>query len=473
LYEQLFPLSNLYKIHTFTSGGTFTVTGSGTIEYLVVGGGGGGGGCNNNTVPSGGGGAGGFRTAKGLVVTAQGYTVTVGLGGTGGVAQNNGTNGGNSTFSTITSLGGGGGGSGITSGANGLSGGSGGGAGYTATGGTSGTYGNNGGNGGSAGNYSGGGGGGSGSVGVNGSGNNGGAGGSGSNSSITGSAVSYTGGGGGGGYSSGGSGSYGGGAGKSFSDTADGNSGVSSSGSGGGGTSYSGSHNGGTGGSGIVIIKYSTSSGITATGGTITTINENMKQRVVENFSGDALDERWTVTIQTSTFTAPMSDSVDGGCVLTTGTGTNHGGSIQFNDIRQYAHDGSVFICVSKVSDISNIHQTPRGFSSGIRGDSAGNDISVWSASTVSSQSNFFLRTANGAGAQSESASTVSKDTSWHSFKIENKASSVEGQIDGLTIITHSTNLPTVKMQPLVGIQNGSSGSSVTHSVRYVECYNT
>ena len=31
-----------YKVHSFTSSGTFTITsGSGTIEYLVVGGGGG------------------------------------------------------------------------------------------------------------------------------------------------------------------------------------------------------------------------------------------------------------------------------------------------------------------------------------------------------------------------------------------------------------------------------------------------
>ena len=32
-----------YKVHSFTSSGTFTVTGTGTVEYLVVGGGGGGG----------------------------------------------------------------------------------------------------------------------------------------------------------------------------------------------------------------------------------------------------------------------------------------------------------------------------------------------------------------------------------------------------------------------------------------------
>jgi hypothetical protein len=47
-------------IHTFTSSGTFEVTGgSGDVEYLVVAGGGGGGGAD----VGGGGGAGGFRTS--------------------------------------------------------------------------------------------------------------------------------------------------------------------------------------------------------------------------------------------------------------------------------------------------------------------------------------------------------------------------------------------------------------------------
>ena len=46
---------------------------------------------------SGGGGAGGFRTGTGFAVTAQGYTVTVGGGGT-GVAGNAGNSGSDSVF---------------------------------------------------------------------------------------------------------------------------------------------------------------------------------------------------------------------------------------------------------------------------------------------------------------------------------------------------------------------------------------
>jgi len=121
-----------FKVHTFTGPGTFTVTcagnvsGSNTVDYLVIAGGGSGGsaGGHGGTI-GGGGGAGGYRESSGaasgcytasplgscvsaLPVTAQGYPITVGAGGVttfpGGPAGNNGSN---SIFSTITSAGGG------------------------------------------------------------------------------------------------------------------------------------------------------------------------------------------------------------------------------------------------------------------------------------------------------------------------------------------------------------------------------
>ena len=112
---------NNYRIHTFTSSGTFTVSSTGTtnaeVEYLAVGGGGGGG----NSTDSGGGGAGGLIFEK-TTVTNQSYTVTVGNGGSVD------TNGQNSSVFGATALGGGHGG--INTSASGNSGGSGGGGGY-------------------------------------------------------------------------------------------------------------------------------------------------------------------------------------------------------------------------------------------------------------------------------------------------------------------------------------------------------
>jgi hypothetical protein len=131
-----------YKIHTFDSDGTFTVSsignsagGGDTVSYAVIAGGGGGGAPQSGN-RGGGGGGGGYRegavptdpyyparspiaATSGLTVAAGGYPISVGGGGAGGTGQPNtanpgqiGTNGGVSTFSSITSAGGGGGGGG-------------------------------------------------------------------------------------------------------------------------------------------------------------------------------------------------------------------------------------------------------------------------------------------------------------------------------------------------------------------------
>lgn len=237
-----------WTIHTFTSSGTFTVlSGSGDVEYLVIGGGGGGG----NGL-AGGGGAGAYRTGTHAVndVTST-YTVTIGAGGAGSTTANtSGSNGGSSVFDTITSTGGGyGGGENLAGGV--TSGGSAGGSGNTATQTAGGTYGNDGG--GDASGTNGGGGGGSGANGNDGSGLNGGDGGTGTYSSISGSSVCRAGGGGGAGYSTGtnGSGQCGGGSGTATAGT----SATANTGSGGGG-GRDPTYDGGNGGSGIVILRY-------------------------------------------------------------------------------------------------------------------------------------------------------------------------------------------------------------------------
>ena len=68
-----------YKIHTFTGAGTqtFAVTGTGTVEYMVIGGGGGGG-----TDMGGGGGAGGYLAGS-TTFNSGNYTVTIGAAGRG------------------------------------------------------------------------------------------------------------------------------------------------------------------------------------------------------------------------------------------------------------------------------------------------------------------------------------------------------------------------------------------------------
>ena len=280
-----------FKVHTFTSSGTFTVTdisgGDGAIDYLVIAGGGGGG-----YSYGGGGGAGGYRTSYNstsgggsgpetrVQVEAQAYTITVGAGTSGMSSNVNPTNGnGNASsiagsgFTTISCVGGGGGGHySLTNteswGGDGAAGGSGGGVGTTDDGNDAdpgaGTAGqgyaggpmrNNDTSGGAAG------GGGAGGVGsavtlYNGWQESvGGNGGPGVSSTITGSSVQRAGGGGGGGYYGGGSaGAGGGGAGGRVSPQAAATSGTANTGGGGGATPWTTAQ--ASGGSGVVIIRY-------------------------------------------------------------------------------------------------------------------------------------------------------------------------------------------------------------------------
>jgi hypothetical protein len=300
-----------YKYFAFlaTGNNTFTVSGTGVMEFLCVGGGGAGG-----FDMGGGGGAGGFTDGTFQAVSGT-YNITVGTGGTGAGARIGGNGGGhqygvgstNGTDSTISgpnglnirAKGGGFGGSSYfdySPGASGNTGGSGGGtSGYSngsvrgggaanqaSAGTTAGTLsarslGNRGGQGG--GQYYSGGGGGAGGNGADSTNQpNGGAG---VQNAILGTNYFWAGGGGGSGYSSnGGSGGAGGGGGgavggpwpggsglnagqqgggggtNTWANTPGGNGGANTGGGGGGGAHYENTNKGGNGGSGIVVVRW-------------------------------------------------------------------------------------------------------------------------------------------------------------------------------------------------------------------------
>jgi len=272
-----------YKVHTFLlaqSSTAFTPASSFNVDYLVVAGGGGGGGWAGS-----GGGAGGFLTGTGLAVTATGYTITVGDGGTGTTAGNAASvglqDGYDSVFFSKTSTGGGMGAGGSSF--DGGSGGSGGGASYIGSVGVSTVspnQGNDGGLGNSSSPYLGGGGGGAGAVG-DASGSTGGVGGAGENNimgldntlsdailetvsvGVDSGSIRYLAGGGGGGTGNAGTGGVGGigGGGNGGTSSVAATAGTANTGGGGGGarsasssgTSHTG---GGKGGSGVVIIRY-------------------------------------------------------------------------------------------------------------------------------------------------------------------------------------------------------------------------
>jgi hypothetical protein len=285
-----------YKVLSFTTVGTSTVSvsGAGTVDYMVVAGGGSGG-----SDMGGGGGAGGYLAARDVPISSGTVTVVVGAGGVGdnsGVGSRRGWEGGNSSISggglSVTALGGGGGASNhdradnpaLRSGVGSGGGGSGGANGNSGSGyggslfgfGTAGQ----GFNGGSTNrDWYPGAGGGAGGPGGNGSGDP--IGGIGVQNDILGTNYFWAGGGGGGGYQGcGGQGGRGGGGAGSpctsaagtgglnvgqsgqgggtstWANTPGGNAGANTGGGGGGGSHYNANNRGGYGGSGIVVIRY-------------------------------------------------------------------------------------------------------------------------------------------------------------------------------------------------------------------------
>jgi hypothetical protein len=258
----------VYKLHTFTSSGTLTVSSGGEFEYLIIAGGGGGG-CGT----AGGGGAGGYRTnvsgqssgggasAEGTAeLSAGSHTITIGAGGAGAITStSDATNGGNTSIGSIVqSTGGGAGGEGNPNNTRraGQPGGSGGGAweySGDSGGAGSGTSGQGYAGGSSALTGGAGGGGAGGTAGTHPTNVQNSDGGPGVSNNINGTATGRAGG-GGGGLSGQSSASDGGGAGANGSAT--GSSGTANTGGGGGGGWAYASGNGGSGGSGLVIIRY-------------------------------------------------------------------------------------------------------------------------------------------------------------------------------------------------------------------------
>jgi hypothetical protein len=265
-----------YRVHAFTSGGTFVIPSGFTAayDYLLIGGGGAGSGDQTGTSAGGGGGGGGVLYTSSSSISSGSYSVSIGAGGT--PTTTIGNQGGSTTFNSLTAYGGGagpdssGGQSAPTySNYGGGGGGADEGAGAPAT-----AQGNAGGNGspssnadglpgGTGNNKAGGGGGGSDAS----TSSRGGAGGNGVDySSIFGTTYGengyFAGGGGGGAYTNTpGTGGLGG-AGDGSNENDTGGNGTPNTGGGGGSSGSSDANNnlGGAGGSGIVLIRYDISS---------------------------------------------------------------------------------------------------------------------------------------------------------------------------------------------------------------------
>ena len=186
-----------------------------------------------------------------------------------------------------------------------------------------------------------------------------------------------------------------------------------------------------------------------------------------------ATNIRWTTT--TGGASIEMNDEADSGLKLyTTSTGTNSNFTMNFDNKRQYAHDGSV--CIFTVNaDVQQASTTNWFLQVGL-GHTVGN-TGHW-LSAKSAQSYLRLQTSQSESSTYSADTTVSNSPAWVTAKIENKSSSCDLSLNGTVAVTNSLNLQTsTGMQPVVYGNRGTSGSAGSNplvcKLRYFEAYNT
>ena len=189
-----------------------------------------------------------------------------------------------------------------------------------------------------------------------------------------------------------------------------------------------------------------------------------MKQRVVDNFSGDTLNERWATTLGGSG-TVTMNDAVDGG-VTCQDTATSSG--MHFGQKRQYAHNASVVIWVAKINN--NVSEHEFGFgSSTLYTDSQ--DYALTGIEGSAGTANFHLDTKTSA-TNTITPTTISSDTNYHIWEIICDSSDVKLNIENVLQATNTTNLPAAKLEPAVFFRSRSATTALV-TANYVEAYNT
>ena len=191
------------------------------------------------------------------------------------------------------------------------------------------------------------------------------------------------------------------------------------------------------------------------------------KQRFVENFSGDSLDaDRWTVFNLQGTGSTTMGDSVNGGFTVTSGTNENDSTGINFNNIRQYSNNASVFIGVMK-RDTSNAFVF-----CGFQETTALTGVSFSQAINDTATTKIGIQTNDGTNGGTYVASTINNDSSRHNYKIELGGSNNILFLDGILNSTATSDLPTSKLQPFFR-EGTKTTAAKTSSILYMEAYNT
>lgn len=187
-------------------------------------------------------------------------------------------------------------------------------------------------------------------------------------------------------------------------------------------------------------------------------------------FDGDDLKSWWFERHFTAG-TVAMADEVDGGIKITSGATTSDVLTIDFNDIRHYAYDGSIVECVFKRSSVSSSHQV-------MAGTIAPGNYTSWHGYQAGQNgpvdtSNFSMRSNDGGVTDSRTSFSESIDTNYHRYKMKVNGTNFTTWFDGILAATKTNDLPSQKLQPTLLTNSHNQNSSAILQCTYIEAYNT
>ena len=185
---------------------------------------------------------------------------------------------------------------------------------------------------------------------------------------------------------------------------------------------------------------------------------------VVDNFNGDALNERWTENA-TGGGSGAMLDEENGGYRLTTSSsGSGNSRRIHFNGINHYSQTGAVIIGVVRRNDA--VSRLITGFAGS--GAGTANTVGLYNDAAAT-----FMSLKN---VKSFSASTVNTSigihTNWTEYKVGVRSTSTVMSLDGVLEATNTGQLPDFDFEPQF-YGNNSEAAEKRFDIRYMEAYNT
>jgi len=191
---------------------------------------------------------------------------------------------------------------------------------------------------------------------------------------------------------------------------------------------------------------------------------EVAKQRVVENFSGDTLDERWSISHDKGGSGA-MDDAIDGGFKQTSGGANDNTADLKFNDIKQYSNTDSEWIWVVKHPIVSSNLIFLHGLGSIINADG------YTARYRQSEHNNWQLSTTKTTATNTDTG--IVSTTNIVKFHGKIKSASATLFIDGILGATNTTTMPDKKLQPWSWYRNDAA--SVVRDINYLyfEAWNT